>query len=136
MLGRTLICMCLAACLFAGVGCRKTVVVTPEITDDMVLLPEAWPADLPLYEDAEVLTIKEDAEPMSILAESKTDMTKLADFYATKLAANGWTVERPAATAEQATLKATKGTMTADVTISNGPVMRGLEIKLSGAPKK
>ena len=82
-----------------------------------VSLPDNFPKDVPVYKGAKVLTSISSKEGMSVTLQTTDAVAKVAEFYKTQMAAQGWQSEASLDTGHQTMLNYKKEARTAAVII-------------------
>lgn len=84
-----------------------------------VKLPDDFPADVPVYE-GEIKAVIAGENQWTVSLETPDDAQTVLDFYAEKLAADGWKKEMTANTPDGGMYSASKGERAVSVAVSSG----------------
>jgi hypothetical protein len=86
-----------------------------------IALPKSYPADVPSYPGASVLSSMSQGNEMTLVTLQTADAAdKVYQFYSAKLKAGGWKIVNEVAAGQARLINGTKGARKADVTVIGG----------------
>jgi hypothetical protein len=98
-----------------------------------VELPKDFPADVPVYPGATILTSMTTPDGVMVSTQSTADATKVVDFYKQKLTGDGWTVEGEMNMGPQRIISFAKGDRQVTVTAASDEGQTHISLMAAGS---